>query len=259
MSFGPKPLSRIPTVALAPALAVLGLLLAPQADAATLDITFGLDAGSPVFFSNSSSAGAGTLAGGELDVSFQGNIVGGGTGPRYFFGTMLQINRFAAQVTGVSAPFDIVPTSGGGNFSVSLGGPGMGYAIALTNPIVFYAAGIGSGLTGAAKFGMGQFVNQSGTAPATGSLYFFGQDLRGYGYGSGYGASIFASISAFPSAFLPVGVNGIQEPINITLQAFASEIDARFDEVIPEPSSIALFGLGALLVGGHIGRRARRR
>lgn len=229
---------RLPVLVLAPCLALLGMALAPRADAATLEISFGLTPGSSVNFFNGVTSGSGTLASGQLNVQYMGTLTGS-----YFLATQLQVNTFAAQVTNVSAPVSLIPLVPNASVTMSLGGPGAGYAIALTSPLTFFAYGFAS-LSGTANFGTGQFIFASGTAPAAGALSFFA-------FGS-FG-SLFASVNAY-------GAGVISPNLNVTLYAESQEINARLvQEAVPEPTSIALFGLGALLVGGHVARRWTRR
>jgi hypothetical protein len=227
---------RTSMLGLAAAVLALGVFAAGDSRAATLDVVYTLDAGATVDINGPLAFGTGTIAAGTLDLTYQGGITTGGN----FLGTALTVNNFFLSLSGVSAPLSMIPTSTvGGGLKLDLSGPGSGFAFG--SPVVFTVFG-SAGVSGIGDFS-GFAAGSLGTRPVTGSLAF-----------SGDASSLSVAGVVFPG---PLG-----QSFNYSFLASAStEVRITPDgggQPVPEPTSVALFGLGALLIGTRLRRVSRR-
>ena len=107
----------------------------------------------------------------------------------------------------------LAPVGATPNVSLSLGGAGTGYTIALAAPVAFAAYGFVP-VTGNANFGVGQFLLVNGTLPASGTVGFAGVQYGGLTYGY-----VYASLNAVNRAGADPNLNiyfaaiGVEDPV----------------------------------------------
>jgi hypothetical protein len=152
------------------------------------------------------------------------------------------VNNFFLSLSAVNAPLSMFPTSTvGGGLKLNMSGSGSGFAFG--SPVVFSVFG-NAGVSGIGDF-TGFVFGSLGTRPVSGNMSF-----------SGTASSLSVAGMVFPGPF------GQSFQYNFLASA-STEVRITPDgggpgQPIPEPASVALFGLGALLIGAQLRRASRR-